>query len=713
MTLSHWVLQNTLAAGCLAILVAIACRVGRLSPAARHALWLLVLLKLVTPPLVEIPIPRSVLCGSLTPGAQPQSAGGRTLVWIAAERFYDFSESDPEGDTVSQPPPATLGEPAREGVPSTIGLNDAMGARGRNEIAVSSGSDRQGGAAASPAIVPDWALRQPWDRLFLTGWCIGTVLFVLIQGRRLFNLHLMKRRGRIDDGLLTALVWSLAEQMRVRTPPVWIVPELPSPALCAWGRTSLLWPEETAARFTEAGERAIILHELAHLRRRDHWVGWLELVTGCAWWWNPLYWFVRHRLHEYAELACDSWVVALLPEERRAYAETLIDVAQGEAASPVAGVLLGVGDGSRKLMERRLIMIMRGKARYQIPAIGLAVLALMALVTIPRWTIGKEQIVPGETSEASDSDATQAIGFLSNDATSRDGFAVEVQTAPASRDRMTDLFANAVSEQPGNLEEELLPTASIVDATRPPEVTTIPGLPTLEEPAPEPSSLGDPVAQDPFESAAVTQVAKSNDGAPPNDQIKRLEAQLSAIQSELNMLRGKKVPAGKAPAPVLEPKMKTSTKKAEANFQAKYDAKPRSTQAYVKAMNPPALDDSSVETVVMTRSTYKLPPGRAVVLERALRELLNDDVEIKVKNESLQITAAEEDQQAIHQLIRLMQRKGREPARPSDGDLLRPAQRDEFRAAPTGTIPADPNFKPDNPQDLTIPAPDFKPPQQR
>src|SRR5262245_8102512 len=50
-----WLAQNALLAGILAGFVALACRLGRFGPAVRHALWLLVLLKLVTPPLVEWP----------------------------------------------------------------------------------------------------------------------------------------------------------------------------------------------------------------------------------------------------------------------------------------------------------------------------------------------------------------------------------------------------------------------------------------------------------------------------------------------------------------------------------------------------------------------------------------------------------------------------------------------------------------------------------
>ena len=69
---------------------------------------------------------------------------------------------------------------------------------------------------------------------------------------------------------------------------------------------------------------ALLLHELAHVKRRDHIVGWIELVAGIVWWWNPLFWFVRSALREQAELACDVWVITTLPNGRRAYAESLL-----------------------------------------------------------------------------------------------------------------------------------------------------------------------------------------------------------------------------------------------------------------------------------------------------------------------------------------------------------------------------------------------------
>src|SRR6185295_10416609 len=52
-----WCVQNTLIAGALAGLVWLVCRGLRPSPAIRHALWLVVLIKLITPPLLVFTLP--------------------------------------------------------------------------------------------------------------------------------------------------------------------------------------------------------------------------------------------------------------------------------------------------------------------------------------------------------------------------------------------------------------------------------------------------------------------------------------------------------------------------------------------------------------------------------------------------------------------------------------------------------------------------------
>ena len=106
------------------------------------------------------------------------------------------------------------------------------------------------------------------------------------------------------------------------------------------GRLRLVWPETMSSRDEVVRSRGVIAHELAHVRRGDHYLAWIELVAGLLWWWNPLFWFVRRRVRESAELACDAIALAALPGSRRTYAELLLELSSG-SGSALPGARVG------------------------------------------------------------------------------------------------------------------------------------------------------------------------------------------------------------------------------------------------------------------------------------------------------------------------------------------------------------------------------------
>ena len=174
----------------------------------------------------------------------------------------------------------------------------------------------------------------------------------------------------------------------VRPPRTLVVPGAGSPCLWCLGRPRLLIPAALLGELRAGCWPGVLVHEFAHLRRRDHWVAWLELLAGCLWWWNPLFWYVRSQLHQNAELACDAWVVAALPEGRRSYAETLIEVCRLHAA--VAAPALGVGGGPRRAFQRRLTMILCDRVPCRVPLLGLVAIGLLALAVLPGWSPGQK-----------------------------------------------------------------------------------------------------------------------------------------------------------------------------------------------------------------------------------------------------------------------------------------------------------------------------------
>src|SRR5262245_18528592 len=96
-------------------------------------------------------------------------------------------------------------------------------------------------------------------------------------------------------------------------PEVLLVPGPVPPMVWAIGFTRVLFPAGLLDRLDSGGRHALLIHELAHVRRRDHWVRWLELLVLALYWWYPLVWLARYRLQASEEECCDAWVVDELP----------------------------------------------------------------------------------------------------------------------------------------------------------------------------------------------------------------------------------------------------------------------------------------------------------------------------------------------------------------------------------------------------------------
>ncbi len=171
----------------------------------------------------------------------------------------------------------------------------------------------------------------------------------------------------------------------VTVPDLVSVPGIGTPLLWCLGRPKLLLPLHLVKTLSLERWRGILTHELAHLRRGDHWVARLELVAGLFWWWNPIYWLARARVDAEAELACDAWVVWAMPKDRLTYAEVLFDICASLSLVRPAKPTLGVA-GSGRFFERRLTMILNDRVSCRLSPLGLLGAALLALLALPSWS---------------------------------------------------------------------------------------------------------------------------------------------------------------------------------------------------------------------------------------------------------------------------------------------------------------------------------------
>lgn len=122
-------------------------------------------------------------------------------------------------------------------------------------------------------------------------------------------------------------------------------------------RPVLLLPSEVASQLDDEELEAVVLHELAHVERRDNLFANLQTALACVFWFNPAVWLVGRRLFAERESACDERVVEA-SAAAGAYAAGILKVVRFCTGWRVAGVA-GVASGSD--LRRRIEMIMRGE----------------------------------------------------------------------------------------------------------------------------------------------------------------------------------------------------------------------------------------------------------------------------------------------------------------------------------------------------------------
>lgn len=334
-------LSNAVATTALALVVAGGARLFR-RPALVHLLWLVVLVRLFMPPLLAV----AVLPASTLPAiaATPSGTAVPAPTVSPAAPLEIIADLEPRGPT----PP------------------------------------RPGSAAVWGAAI----------------WIAGAVIVLalaVLRARR-FDATLAGARDATPEfgGRASRLAAAMGldtvpdlRLVRARIPPMlWHRP----------GRLSLLFPEPLLAHL-DAGERdALLSHELAHVRRRDHWVRYLELFATVIFWWHPVVWWARRALRRAEEQCCDAWVVRMLAEHPRVYARALLKTLEFLAGGRVPTPALACAAGATGALKERLTMIMkrrvpRAPSRIQIAAA--AIVATGALLLFPTWAEREEVAEPG------------------------------------------------------------------------------------------------------------------------------------------------------------------------------------------------------------------------------------------------------------------------------------------------------------------------------
>jgi len=288
----------------------------RTSAAARHLTWSLALGSLLALPILALVLPAwqvSMLPRlSPTPPAKTAPVPPIQAEAGAADPFPDALPPAGKQPNGSQPMPAAVDAwsvaPGIPTLPLLVKLpSDTVGIK------------RESANSLFTLL--------PWPTTLLLVWLAG-VFLVLV--RLLFGTasvwRVAKQARQITESSWTALARRLASQLRLKGPVTLLKSERVAMPM-TWGslRSVVVLPAD-ADQWSDGCRNIVLLHELAHVKRRDCLTQTLAQVACALYWFNPLVWAAARQLRVERELACDDHVLGA-GTRATDYASYLVEVA--------------------------------------------------------------------------------------------------------------------------------------------------------------------------------------------------------------------------------------------------------------------------------------------------------------------------------------------------------------------------------------------------
>ncbi|HYE58395.1 MAG TPA: M56 family metallopeptidase, partial [Rhodothermales bacterium] len=208
------------------------------------------------------------------------------------------------------------------------------------------------GQEASLLSGTEWLnLLLPWA---VGVWAVGVAVLSVRLAGGLFAT------GRLRQGAIPAAAWidqrvrELALQLGVRKRiRAAITDRIASPVVLGWIKPLVLLPMGALTRLTPQQLEAILVHELAHVRRHDYLINLVQRIAETLLFYHPAVWWIGRRMREEREYCCDDIAITTCGNVRL-YAHALVSLQMSAQSYPLAMAATGdplLGRISR-LMQR-------------------------------------------------------------------------------------------------------------------------------------------------------------------------------------------------------------------------------------------------------------------------------------------------------------------------------------------------------------------------
>jgi beta-lactamase regulating signal transducer with metallopeptidase domain/protocatechuate 3,4-dioxygenase beta subunit len=223
-----------------------------------------------------------------------------------------------------------------------------------------------------------------WTSLLMLSHLAGTALFLALCVLRALRLQGSCRRMQPPSASLVESMTSLARRLGLwRIPALRVSQDALIPYSTGAFRPVVVIPARIIEQLSAAELQAVLYHELAHHRRGDLWLNWLQLAISAAWWFHPVVWLLNRAIRTVREECCDDLLLSRKFVTDVDYCTTLVRVAGACDRRRPRSLVVAVSmlDDPHPLTGRIRRIMDESLPRRERPG-ALAVLGLFALAAV-------------------------------------------------------------------------------------------------------------------------------------------------------------------------------------------------------------------------------------------------------------------------------------------------------------------------------------------
>jgi GWxTD domain-containing protein len=224
--------------------------------------------------------------------------------------------------------------------------------------------------------------KRPFSEWTVALWLVGVTFLIVRHAGGWWSARRMTSRGVVAaDEYWAGRLDELRRRMGIPHAVALVESALAAtPSVMGWIRPVILAPAGWLMGLPGSQAEAVLLHELAHIRRHDYLVNLLQSVIEDLLFYHPAVWWVGRVMRRERENCCDDVVLAM-GGDRRNYARTLATLERFRSGEPA----LAASGGSLADRIRRLARPPAGPRASAVPLISAMVLVCAGAVVLPAW----------------------------------------------------------------------------------------------------------------------------------------------------------------------------------------------------------------------------------------------------------------------------------------------------------------------------------------